>query len=369
MEATMSDMRQRATSGQDILVSYKSIERNLAELWKIDAQEDEEQGVTRAALWNVVAHTPSPELHAKASETLGRASASVPQRTIVIRADANAAPELSSWISANCHLIGAGRQVCSEEIAIVAGGDRIHRVPPLVNSLLIPDMPVAVWWIGDLPNENESYVEALLDPADRLIVDSIFFDRPADLALVQRVAEKTTTAPADINWVRLEEWRMATASIFDPPHMRPRLRSIRAVRLMASVDDPKYFGQTIEALLYSSWLTTQAGHEVDERGKVEGAAGSIEYAFRYDRTENIRGILQVEIEFADGSMARIARDPQRGILLAHVDGVAQTQESVTRTMKKGSDDLIVRQLERPEADRIFLRVLPVSIRLARRIAG
>ena len=141
------------------------------------------------------------------------------------------------------------------------------------------------------------------------------------------------------------------------------------VRVMASVDDPKYFGQTIEALLYASWLTTQAGHEVDERGKVEGAAGSIEYAFRYDRTESIRGILQVEIEFADGSTARIVRDPQCSILRAHVDGVTQTQESVTRTMKKGSDDLIVRQLKRPEADRVFLRVLPVSIRLARRIAG
>src|SRR6185436_16220950 len=98
--------------------------------------------------------------------------ASVPQRTIVIRANPAGDPEMSSWISANCHLLGAGKQVCSEEIAIVAGGERIHRVPPLVNALLIPDMPVAFWWIGDLPIEHEFYVEALLEPADRLIVDS-----------------------------------------------------------------------------------------------------------------------------------------------------------------------------------------------------
>jgi len=44
-------------------------------------------------------------------------------------------------------------------------------------------------------------------------------------------------------------------------------------------------------------------------------------------------------------------------------------ESVTRTRARGSDNLIVRQLNRPEPDRIFLRVLPVSIRLAQRIVG
>src|SRR5205809_1508652 len=212
-------------------VDVSAIERSLAELWRTD--KDGEQAVTRAALWNVVAHTSSSELHAQASETLGVASASVPQRTFNIRANAAAEPELASWISANCHLIGGGKQMCSEEIAIVAGGDRIHRVPPLVSALLLPDMPVAVWWMGDLPNEHEEYVETLLEPADRLIVDSSYFDSPRDLELVSRVAAQTTTVPADLNWIRLEEWRAATASVFDPPHMRGRLRTIRRVRVVA----------------------------------------------------------------------------------------------------------------------------------------
>ena len=365
----MSNIRERATSGEDVRVDYQSIERSLAELWKLDPDQPDEQGVTRAALWNVVAHTPTSELHARASETLGRASESVPQRAIVIRADANAAPELSSWISANCHIAGPGKQVCSEEIAIVAGGDRIHRVPPLVQSLLIPDMPVAVWWIGDVPNENEGYVESLLDPADRLIVDSIFFDRPADLELIERMAEKTMTAPSDLNWVRLEECRLAAASLFDPPQMRSRLREIRAVRITASVEDPSYFGQRIEALFFASWLMTQAGQIVDEHGKVEGAPGSIDYSFAFDRIEGVRGIVGIDIEFAGGMKATIARDRQHNVLIAHVGGIAQSPQSVTRAMRTRSDDLIVRQLKRPEPDRVFLRVLPASILLARRITG
>src|SRR6266540_1971325 len=165
--------------GTDRPVDVAQIEKALADLWR--AEQDGESAVTRAALWNVVAHTASPEHHTQATEVLGRASAAVPQRTIVIQANASAPPEMTSWISANCHLVGGGKQMCSEEIAIVAGGDRIHRVAPLVNALLIPDMPVAVWWLGDLPNEHEEYVLTLLEPADRLIVDSVNFDSPADL--------------------------------------------------------------------------------------------------------------------------------------------------------------------------------------------
>src|SRR5258705_3539375 len=151
----------KAIDGEDVRVNLKTIEMRLADIWR-EEQEDEEQAVTRAALWNVVAHTWTSDDHARATEVLSRASASVPQRTIVIRADPKGKSEISSWISANCHVIGGGRQVCSEEVNIVASGDRVHHVPPLVHALLLPDMPVAVWWLGDLPSDHHAYADMLL---------------------------------------------------------------------------------------------------------------------------------------------------------------------------------------------------------------
>lgn len=346
-------------------VDVSAIERSLAELWRTD--KEGEQAVTRAALWNVVAHTSSSELHAQASETLGLASASVPQRTINIRANSASEPELSSWISANCHLIGGGKQVCSEEISIVAGGDRIHRVPPLVSALLLPDMPVAIWWLGDLPNEHEQYVESLLEPADRLIVDSVYFDSPADLALISRVAEQTTTAPADLNWVRLEEWRTATASVFDPPHMRSRLGAVNRVRVVAATSEEDYFGHSVESLLYASWLSSQLGHQVDREGKVEAAAGSIDYRFeRRRQTNDVGGITFVEIMFEDGSSASITRDRERGVLTTNVDGTT-APESVTLAQEQPRAQLIVRQLKRPESDLLLVKALPIAVKLAKRL--
>jgi glucose-6-phosphate dehydrogenase assembly protein OpcA len=351
----------------DVAVDPSAIEKNLADLWR-SSKEVSDDALTRAALWNVIAHTSTSELQTTASQTLGLASATVPQRSIVIRADSAAKPQIQSWISANCHLVGGGKQVCSEEIAIIAGGDRIHRVPPLVSALLIPDMPVAVWWLGDLPNEHEDYVLALLEPADRLIVDSVSFDSPADLMLIDRVAQKTTTTPADLNWVRLEEWRQATASIFDPPHMRGRLETIRRVRVVAAASGSGLFGESVEALLYAAWMSAQLGHNVDSQAKVEGPLGSIDYSIERRRQEsNIGGITFAEISFNDGSTASIARDRDKGVLVSTVDGVVSMPEAVTRAISCNLDVLIVRQLKRARGDRVLLKVLPVASRLAKRI--
>jgi glucose-6-phosphate dehydrogenase assembly protein OpcA len=354
---------------QEQKVDVAAIEKSLADLWR-NEKADSDHAVTRAALWNVVAHTSNSDHQVTASEVLGRASASVPQRTIIIRAEPWREAQLASWISANCHLVGGGKQVCSEEIAIMAGGDRIHRVPPIVNALLIPDMPVAVWWLGDLPNEHEDYVESLLQPADRLIVDSANFDSTADLALVSRVAQRTTTAPADLNWVRLEEWRTATASIFDAPSMRSRLGSIRRVRVVAGATSESFFGQSVEALLYAAWIAAQAGHTVDSQGNAEGPAGEINYRIeRRMQSAEVGGVSFVEIMFEDGSTASVTRDRDRNVLVANVDGVVSTVESVTRTLACDTDSLIVRQLKRPEGDRVYLKTLPVAAKLAKRIAA
>jgi len=351
---------------QEQRVDLASIEKSLADLWRGENNSDD--AVTRAALWNVVAHTSNCEHQTEASMVLGKASASVPQRTIVVRANSAAAPEMSSWISANCHLVGGGKQVCSEEIAIVAGGDRIHRVPPLVNALLLPDMPVAIWWMGDLPNEHEEYVLSLLEPADRLIVDSAYFDSPADLEIVSRVSETTTTIPADLNWIRLEEWRAATASIFDPPHMRNRLNAIRRVRVVTGVSGDELFGDSIEALLYASWLTAQTGLAVDREGNVEGPRGAIDYAIERHRQErDIGQISYVEISFEDGSSASVSRNRERGVLMTNVDGTVSAPESVTRSLAKTTEDLIVRQLKQSSGDRVLARALPGAARLAKRL--
>ncbi|HEY8130414.1 MAG TPA: hypothetical protein VII12_00870, partial [Thermoanaerobaculia bacterium] len=89
----------------NVPVDPNSIEKCLAELWR-SSKEVADEALTRAALWNVVAHTCTTELQTQASEVLGRASGAVPQRTIIIRASSADPAEIQSWISANCHQVG-----------------------------------------------------------------------------------------------------------------------------------------------------------------------------------------------------------------------------------------------------------------------
>lgn len=333
---------------EDLAVDVGRIEKELAELWRAE-QHDSEHAVTKAALWNVIAHTWTSQDHAQATEVLARSSASVPQRTIIVHADPHTRDEgeIASWISANCHLVGGGhQQVCSEEVSIVASGTRVHHVPPLVKALLLPDMPVAVWWVGDLPNDRD-YVETLLDPADRLIVDSAQFNHADDLELVSRIAEQTTTAPADLNWARIEEWRAATAAVFDPPAMRERLQRLR--KIVVSSGGSQSFGDLSEALLYVAWMWAQSGVDVP---------------FTFERDGEHHGIRSVEIHCEDGSVAAIRRDGPHGVVIARSDGTETELDCVTRALARKPEDLIVRLLKRPEADRVYLKALKVARRLA-----
>ena len=335
---------------ESVSVDYAAIEKSLADLWR-NENATTEHAVTRAALWNVVAHTSSQEDQNRARDILGRVAASIPQRSIIIRGVESEPAEIAAWISANCHLVGGEKQVCSEEVSIVAGGAAMHRVAPLVSALLLPDMPVAVWWVGNVPHDHE-YIETLLNPADRVIVDSSHFDSLADLVIIGKVARKSATAPADLTWVRLEEWRTATASLFDSPSARERLRTIRRVTIVIS-GGVHSFGDSTKSILYSAWLTAQSGANI-EHVDVRNEPGP----------RSSGSIMRVEIEFGDGTIATVHRDPQHQVLVSAFEGRLHTTDCLTRLRERDIESLIVRQLKRVGEDRVYARTLPIALKLA-----
>lgn len=362
----MSDLG-RLVGGEDLSVDIAAIERSLSEVWR-EQSDDGAEPVTRAALWNVVAHTGTDADRNLATETLGVASISVPQRSIVIRSSTEGEDELRSWIGANCHLVSGSRQVCSEEISIVAGGTRVRHVPSLVNALLIPDMPVAAWWLGDLPSGEDDYVSALLEPADRLVVDSVHFDGVDDLRLVRRVSEESATTPADLNWVRLEDWRIATASMFDPADMRSRLSRIRKVRIVSGSGTSYLFGEHVEALFFASWLSSKVGHVLDADGRFHGNQGPVSYDLGEQQAAGPPGsLLHVEIGFDDGASVVMERNDEASAIIAGTRNLPQPASTVTRHRMQSESDLIVRQLAQRDRDPVFFTILPRAVQLAGRL--
>lgn len=352
-----------ALSGEEIPVDFGVIERSLAELWKSD---EGDHAVTKAALWNVVAHSTTDETRNASRDILSAVSASVPQRTILVNAQPQAGDDMRAWISANCHIGGGGMKVCSEEITIVARGSRIDHIPPVVQALLIPDMPVATWWLGDLPNGTNAYLEALLDPADRLIVDSCHFDSPADLHFVHHLASDTQTRPADLNWSRVEDWRTATASMFDVPELRSRMRDIARVTIEYE-SASTLFGEEIEARLYATWLLQRIGYEMDEHGVFLSASTSkVEVQFRpLSREKADPGVIVgVHIQLRDGAEIDIHRNAEAGALRSEAKGVSHSPVTITRLVHRKPEELITRELGRSGTDCIYIDILPLAARLS-----
>ena len=99
----------------------------------------------------------------------------------------------------------------------------------------------------------------------------------------------------------------------------------------------------------------------------EETAETIDYRFeRRMQSSDVGQIAFVEIVFEDGSSASISRDHERGVLMTNVDGTLSA-ESVTRTIEKQTDALIVRQLKQSSGDRVLVRALPIAAKLAKRL--
>lgn len=364
----MTDEFGKALAGHNLAVDVASIEKTLAELWRAEG-EGNDDAVTRAALWNVVAHTASDADRTFASEILGRASASVPQRTMIIRASRNDEEQINSWISANCHLLGHGKQVCSEEIVITAGGARVDYVPPLVQALLLPELPVAAWWIGDLPSEEEQYLASLLGPVDHLIVDSSRFDDIDDLRFLRKCGVATNTSPSDLNWTRLEGWRIAVASMFDAPDVLSRGRRIRRIGVGYDSARRDYFGAKTEPILLVAWMLCRLGYEVRSDGRVEGAAGNVTIELQGEEPPRAGGVRRFEIEFDDALRIALHCDSDAAAIRGEVRGLSFELASVTSVAAPTIESLVVRQLARSGSDRLYAEVLPAAIRISQELAS
>ena len=138
-------------------VDVSSIEQELVRLWQATG-EGGGQAVTRACALNLVVHVEGETAAERASETIAHVATHDPNRAIVVVAESAAESGLDTWISAHCFLPGADSpQVCCEQITISARGDAVEQAPGLVLPLLVADLPVVLWWVGDPPLGSDDF--------------------------------------------------------------------------------------------------------------------------------------------------------------------------------------------------------------------
>ena len=181
-----------------------------------------------------------------------------PIRVIAVQATPRrGADELHAWINAECEGEPAA-PICSEEIAIQSGVESIDRIVSAVRGILVPDLPVLLWWRGHTPH-GDALWHGLRDLCDRIIVDSIRFgDGAAALDTLRRLVAigGARMSVRDLNWQRTAPWRIAIATCFDDPQVLELLNKVDRCAIMYAAGDERDL-PSARAMLMTGWLVSR----------------------------------------------------------------------------------------------------------------
>ena len=222
-----------ALSWQGENVDPVAVERALTRMLRqLDPplQDGDDHPPARASVLSLIACAASGDQEARAVEALGQLSERHPSRALSVVVNPEA-PEsrLDAWATVHCLLHRpSSALVCFEQVRLAAYGAAARHLSSVVSPLLIPDLPVYLWWLGEPPRPQED----LLGLCDRLIVDT----RGSGMAGLVKVGDLVEAgsdhmAVIDLAWSALFPWREILASLFDPPETRAYQRCLRSVNI------------------------------------------------------------------------------------------------------------------------------------------
>ncbi len=281
--------------------SVAAIEEELARARRSRSAHLREQiaTVARAAVVNVVVIA-TREIHAvRAAKTVSEVAMRHPSRAIVVlgdrRPDARAEPRIElHCVAPSVDQFG---QVHYEQVLIRASGSVDDRIGSVILPLLVPDLPVFLWWTGT-PPVGERHFEELVEVSDRLVVDSADFARPEttlpDLSRVCVLGAKRC-ALTDLNWSRVTCWRELVTQFFDAPMWRPWLGKIDGIRVGFAVDADGRQIHPSQALLLVAWMASRLGWSAADPMSPSEAGGHL-FAMRRADGRPVRVRIQPRYE-------------------------------------------------------------------------
>jgi glucose-6-phosphate dehydrogenase assembly protein OpcA len=299
-------------------VRVSEIEKALADLWRA-ANEAVEQGAvpvtTRAALLSLVALCRTEE----EAETAARAAAllvnSHPSRAVIAVVNPHSPDEhADAFVSAHCSLTSGGaRQVCCEEVRLHLSGPVVRFLSATVSSLLLPDLPVFGWVVGD-PSVWNSTLREMAALCDKILIDAGELRNPMDS--LPNFAEVITSAPnavfGDLLWIRLEHVRSRLISAFDNPEAAEAL--CRATEVELTV--PSAFLSA--ALLTIGWLAHRLRWVPESRTDADGG-----HLFRFRAEDGAARKVKLRLGGASDGAALFLPTREQGGFRVELPGFGQ----------------------------------------------
>lgn len=333
-------------------IQPETILRELAELWVSlgkEAEPGQSAGVLRACSMTLVATADETEDPSDVWATLAALMPEHPSRAIVIRFRPSADRALSSRVFSQCWMpFGQRRQICCEQIEIMASDASLPDLPAVIVPLAAADLPLVLWCRGPRLFLLPDFLQ-LAKAAQKVVVDSKEFPSASDILsqLDARLGPGDTLG--DLAWTRLTRLRQLVSQIFENRSYLARLANASEVRIA--------FGGArapVSAYYLAAWLLEcleAAGAKADVAWEpvAQEAPGRL---IRVELTAPARDGLRVSIG--------IANDAGRESAEIQVDGLA------SRTVFPPDNDYVSlrEELSIPGRDPVYESSLRRAARLA-----
>jgi glucose-6-phosphate dehydrogenase assembly protein OpcA len=243
-----------ALTDRPVRVDPAEIEREFTRIWQETVTTGVDSSSVRLRLLNFVAVARSRSSLERFEAVMSALPERHPCRGILAMVTPEAG-DVTAEISAHCWRSNTGsRHVCSEEVTLECGPGREHLLASAVLALLVPELPVTVWLIGDAGLEDDIMTE-LVESTDRIFIDSTGASDPrAVMRAAVHARETHEIEVCDLAWCRLKSWRGLVAQFFDSAEGARELAELRAIEVCSAKDRP-----TGEALLLAGWLVSRLG--------------------------------------------------------------------------------------------------------------
>jgi len=247
-------------------LDVEAIERMLAELWKQTAGEDEAVGddaMLRARVADLMVFMNDESLVSDTQQIISELASLHPCRALLMAGNRTAAErDIEMYVSAfsASQKRPDSKELCCEEITLTARGRFVSELPSAALPLLVPDLPVFLWWREKLSAEERVFSQLCL-AADRVVIDSADFqDPPSDFVAVAQFFKprgNKAIGLSDINWARLTPWRASLANFYDVDDYRVELDQITDVRIHYVTESGRDSTVSSQPLLIAGWLASR----------------------------------------------------------------------------------------------------------------
>jgi len=236
------------------------VEQELRQLWRHEAEKSSAGPVLCSRTLNLIVYCRNFADVQRATALLDPIISHHPCRAIVISPAApQSEEEIHTEVSASCLTSHGGNRYIGRELVSLAAKPSAHRrVASMARALILPDLPVFLWW-RDAKSLGSELFQLLSELAERVIVDSAGLeDLQADWPRVHALVQRPGLAVSDLAWSRLTSWRQLIAQLFDGPARASYLHRLHRMVVEFSPEggEPKV---PADALLLGAWLARQLG--------------------------------------------------------------------------------------------------------------